>query len=127
MKNYYFNPKTQDLHIFDPETKEMLVLESIEGIRVLTTSEVDRAVREDTEYKNHNWDPVTGKAKKNGGKHVKQKAAKLEKKGGKWKCKNCGELGYSAKTCKNPEKLPDQEIKNIVNEERALEPICASP
>ena len=42
MKNYYFNPKTQDLHIFDPEKKEMLVLERIEGIRVLTTTDIDR-------------------------------------------------------------------------------------
>jgi hypothetical protein len=42
MKNYYFNPKTQDLHIFDPDNKEMLVLERIEGIRVLTSSEISR-------------------------------------------------------------------------------------
>ena len=59
MKNYYFNPKTQDLHIFDPETKEMLVLERIEGIRVLTTSEIDRPVREDTSMLSMSLSPGT--------------------------------------------------------------------
>jgi hypothetical protein len=41
MKNYYYNPKTQDLTIFDTETKEMLVLERLLGVRVLTTSDLD--------------------------------------------------------------------------------------
>jgi len=98
MKNYYFNPKTQDLHIFDAGTKEMLVLERIEGIRVLTSSEIDHPVKEEKEYKNHNWNPATGKAKK----HRKAKAAKQPKTKGKWTCKNCGERGHSAKTCTKP-------------------------
>jgi len=39
MKNSQYNPKTRDLTIFDPETKEMLVLERIEGMRVLSSSD----------------------------------------------------------------------------------------
>jgi hypothetical protein len=125
MKNYYFNPKTQDLHIFDPEAKEMLVLERIEGIRVLTSSEIDRPVREDTEYKKHNWNPVTGKAKKfeKRAKSASKPAKKSTRAARKLMCKNCGGEGHFAKTCKNPAKLPASEIGNIVQEERAIEPI----
>ena len=32
MKHYYFNPKTQDLTIFDTESKDLMVLERILGI-----------------------------------------------------------------------------------------------
>jgi hypothetical protein len=109
MKNYYFNQKTQDLMIFDTESREMLVLERIEGIRVLTSSELrspggDEPVKK---WSNSVWDPTTGKAGYKGQrlkKAKKVKAAKPAKKGGKWKCKNCGELGHGAKTCKNPQR-----------------------
>jgi hypothetical protein len=105
-----------------------MVLERIVGIRVLTSSELESPTDEPVKHwKNSAWDPKDGKARPNydGPSHGAKKTVKPEKKakGGKWKCKNCGELGHSAKTCKNPAKLPDQEIKNIVNEERAIEPI----
>lgn len=164
MKNYYYNPKTQDLMIFDTESNQIDVLEVLRGIRVITSSEMrnpngDEPVKH---WANAVYNPKDGKAhpdykgsaarekkesayEKELAKAKKRKCGKCGKSGhrsdncgkfvsdsptakkkgrsGKWKCKNCGELGHSAKTCKNPAKLPDQEIKNIVSEERALEPI----
>ena len=75
-------------------------------------------------WKNSAWDPREGKAGYKG-QRVK-KAATPAKKGGRWKCKNCGELGHSAKTRKNlpkqspplPKELPDEEIEKIAREER---------
>lgn len=82
MKNYYFDPKSQDLYIFDPSAKEMLVLERIVGVHVLTSSEIERPIREEDEYHNHNWNAGTGKAKK----IVKvERRARL--------CKVCGKPG----------------------------------
>jgi len=148
MKNYYYNQKTQDLTIFDTETKELLVLERLLGIRVLTSSDLENPGGNEPvkKWKNHNWDPVSGKAKKHPKKartcgkcgkagHRSDKctetkrAAKTGKKRGTKTCKNCGEPGHMAKTCKNPakvvpplpEKLPDEEIENIAREERAEE------
>jgi hypothetical protein len=65
MKNYYYNPKTQDLMIFDTESNQIDVLEVLKGIRVITSSEMrnpdgDEPVKQ---WKNHNWDPAAGKAK----------------------------------------------------------------
>jgi hypothetical protein len=43
------------------------------------------------------------------GRHYKKrnpKAVEPAKKGGKWKCENCGEFGHGAKTCKNGQSLP---------------------
>jgi hypothetical protein len=113
MKNYYYNPKTQDLMIFDTESNQIDVLEVLKGIRVITSSEMrnpdgDEPVKH---WKNSVWDPEDGKAHPNydgPSRHARQKkVANPEKKGrsGKWKCKNCGELGHSAKTCKNPAKV----------------------
>jgi hypothetical protein len=42
MKNYYYNPKTQDLTIFDTESKDLLVLERLLGVGVLTSSDLER-------------------------------------------------------------------------------------
>jgi len=106
MKHYYFNPKTQDLTIFDTESKDLMVLERILGIRVLTSSDLDSPGGDEPvkHWKNSNWEPKAGKAGYKG--EIAAKAAKREKKaekrGGKWKCKNCGELGHSAKTCTKP-------------------------
>jgi hypothetical protein len=107
MKNYYFNPKTQDLHIFDPESKEMLVLERIEGIRVLTSSEIDKPVREESEYRNHNWDPDSGKARPSHRVAKSDGAPKAKRAARTAHCKNCGADGHFAKTCKNPPKTVD--------------------
>lgn len=162
MKHYYFNPKTQDLSIFDTESKDLMVLERIVGIRVLTSSELDSPIDEPVKHwKNSVYNPEDGKAHSdyNGSsprvksesayekeltKAKKRKCGKCGKTGhrsdncdkfvsdspapakkarsGKWKCKNCGELGHSAKTCKNPTKLPDAEIENILKAERAEDP-----
>jgi hypothetical protein len=40
VKNYYFNPKTHDLLIFDTEGNEIVVLERMTGIHVFTSSEL---------------------------------------------------------------------------------------
>jgi hypothetical protein len=65
MKNYCYNPKTQDITIFDTETKEILVLERLLGIRVLTTSDLESPGGDEPvkKWKNHDWDPAAGKAK----------------------------------------------------------------
>ena len=102
-------------------------------------------------WKNSNWDPKAGKAGYHGEKAGKAhksptckkcgekghrsnhctdgKSGKKVRSGRQWTCKNCGELGHSAKTCKNPptagaapsEKLPDQQIDEIVRVERAAQ------
>jgi hypothetical protein len=132
MKNYYYNPKTQDLTIFDTESKEMLVLERLLGIRVITSSELDDPTPGDERkaYSNFNYDPKTGKAN-NRGEHKKwvpKKTHIAKKRAGRVStCKNCGEQGHFAKTCKNPPKqsppplpkeLPDEEVTKIAREER---------
>lgn len=93
MKLYYFNPKTQDLHIFDPTSKEMMVLERIEGIRVLTSSEVDRPVDDDGK-----------RTRPRGPKSETEQLAPSRKRASRTAhCKNCGQDGHFAKTCKNSE------------------------
>jgi len=47
MKNYYYNPKTQDLMVFDNTTNEMEILEVLKGIRVITSSEIMRPTDDD--------------------------------------------------------------------------------
>lgn len=146
MKNYYYNPKTRDLTIFDTESKEMLVLERIEGIRVLTSSEIDQPGGDEPvkHWRNSAWDAENGKA---GYKGQRRKAAKAaakkcgychktdhrgkdcpdkptgKKSGRTFTCKNCGEQGHIAKTCKKeprsaPPQLPDSAIQEIAREER---------
>jgi Zinc knuckle len=129
MKNYYYNPKTRDLMIFDAETKEMMVLERIEGIRVVTSSEIDRPGGDEPvkKWRNSDWDPEAGRArygrrptgddaprKKCGychetthrGKDCPNKAPvksygelKTIEVKRVMKCKNCGKPGHFAKTC----------------------------
>lgn len=147
MKNYYYNPKTRDLTIFDTESKEMLVLERIEGIRVLTSSEIDHPTGEPVKHwANSAYDPGTGKAGYRGERA--RKAVKPKKKCGYChstehrgkdcpkkpgssrpksarviKCHKCGETGHIAKTCTKaaPPQLPDSEIENIVKTEREID------
>ena len=130
MKNYYFNPKTQDLMIFDSSTNQIDVLEVLKGIRVITSSEMQHPEGDEPvkHWKNSSWDPEIGKA---GYKGERLKKAKKAKTKGKWTCKNCGERGHSAKTCKNPQRplppplskeLPDKEVQKIAEEERTIEP-----
>jgi hypothetical protein len=141
MKNYYYNPKTQDLMIFDTENNSIDVLEVLRGIRVITSSEIHGAWSGKSGSEDFNQEAPVKVYKKRLSKANKRKCGKCGKpghrsdncekfvsdipaprkkaKGGKWKCKNCGELGHSAKTCKNPAKLPDAEIESIVKEERA--------
>jgi hypothetical protein len=130
MKNYYYNPKTQDLMIFDTEQNEILTLEKIVGIRVITTSEIRNPGGEEpvNHWKNGAYDPETGKVRK--GPSGKRRAApkplkkcgychstehrgkncpnkpstKKPKVKGTKVCNNCGEPGHMAKTCKNQPK-----------------------
>jgi hypothetical protein len=121
MKNYYYNPKTQDLMIYDSTTNEMDVLEVLRGIRVITSSEIQNPVDDDGHRTRPRFSdnkvgpkPGTRRAQSTCSKCGKKghrsnacpggQSAEPAKKGGKWKCKNCGELGHSAKTCKNPPK-----------------------
>lgn len=144
MKNYYFNPKTQDIMIFDTERNEIDVLEVLRGIHVITSSEIRGAWSGKNGSEDFNqeapvkaYKKIVAKAKRKCSKCGKpghqanscdkfvSDAPELRKKprSGKWKCKNCGELGHSAKTCKAPVRersLPENEIENIVSEERAL-------
>src|SRR5579884_3411293 len=108
MKNYYFNPKTQDLMIFDTSTNQIDVLEVLKGIRVITSSEMQNpdGIEPVRKWKNSVWDPKSGKARPQyGGRRKKAKSTKLARKGGKRACKNCGELGHLSKTCKNAPKV----------------------
>lgn len=102
MKHYYFNPKTQDIHIFDTESKELLVLERIIGVRVLTTSDIESAGDDEPvkHWKNSVWDPKSGVAR-DPGERKKRIAKKAMKRGGgrTITCKKCGEQGHFAKTC----------------------------
>lgn len=133
MKHYYFNPKTQDLHIFDTESKDLMVLERIAGIRVLTSSELDSPTDEPVKHwKNSVYDPKDGKAHpsydgpSNRARHVKKSEEPKKKStraARKLICKNCGKEGHFAKTCKNEPKLSDAEVESIVSEERVTEPL----
>lgn len=149
MKNYYYNPKTQDLTIFDTESKDLLVLERLLGVRVLTTSDLEQPGGDEPvkKWKNHDYDPIVGKAKRHGrksstcskcgsvGHRSDNCLSNPAKKGGKWTCKNCGEKGHSAKKCPNPpakaaiktEELPPEEIQKIAQEERIEEPEVQEP
>lgn len=146
MKNYYFNPKTQDLMVFDVESHTIDVLEVLKGIRVITSSEMrsgwdgkndSEAFNQEAPVKTYKKQLAIAKNRRCGkcGKqgHRSDNCEKFVsnlpkhvKKGrsGKWKCKNCGELGHSAKTCKAEPKqteLPAKEIENIVAAERSIE------
>ena len=144
MKNYYYNPKTQDLLIFDTEGNEILVLERMTGIRVFTSSELkdpapvshDQDFNQEAPVKVYKKyvakdkkrkPPTCSKCGEKGHRsHLCPNGKSGGKKGGKWKCKNCGELGHSAKTCTKPavapaapsEELPANEIDKIAREER---------
>jgi hypothetical protein len=59
MKNYYFNPKTHDLLIFDTESNTIDVLKVLKGIRVITefggpdgtgTLAIERLLRAEGEF-----------------------------------------------------------------------------
>jgi hypothetical protein len=134
MKNYYYNPKTQDLTIFDTESKEMLVLERLLGVRVLTTSDLDSPGGDEPvkKWKNHDRDADAGKAKRyyktrkpKAEKPAKTRAARV------LTCKKCGGEGHFAKTCKNtpvqssplPKELPDEEVTKIAREEQEATPL----
>ncbi|MGB6690109.1 MAG: hypothetical protein WBE76_19905 [Terracidiphilus sp.] len=77
MKKYYYNPKTQDLMIFDTEHNEIDVLEVLKGIHVITSSEIRGA-----------W------SGKNGSEDFNQEAPvkvyKKHLKASKRKCGKCG-------------------------------------
>jgi hypothetical protein len=114
MKHYYFNPKSQDLHIFDTESKDLMVLERIVGIRVLTSSELDRPTDEPVKHwANSAYDPKDGKAHPNyDGPSNRAKRAKksiepkekVARAARKLMCKKCGRESHFAKTCTNPPK-----------------------
>jgi hypothetical protein len=105
MKNYYYNLKTQDLMIFDTESKEMLVLERLLGVRVLTTSDLDTPGGDEPvkHWKNAVWEPKSGKARPNYGGAKAKKTASAKKRATRVSiCKKCGGQGHFAKTCKKP-------------------------
>ena len=88
---YYFNQKTEDFVILDSTTREVTILEKLEGIRVITSSEMANPTHEPKKYKNHNWDSVSGKARK----YTKKPKAERKKSA----CKVCGKTGHNRKTC----------------------------
>lgn len=114
MKNYYYNPKSRDLTIFDTETKELLLLERIEGIRVLTSSELDHPTSEPVEkWHNNGYDPESGKSryglKKRSGKGMEE----YVKKANGYRCSICGKTGHSMRTCDVPKNAPALEVKRL--------------
>jgi hypothetical protein len=127
MKNYYYNPKTQDLMIFDSTTNEIDVLEVLRGIRVITSSEIQNPVDDD----GHKTRPRFSDEKvgpKPGRKRGPKPASAKTRKPRVIVCKNCGEKGHFTKTCKNApvqsppppasKDLPDEEVTKIAREER---------
>ncbi len=140
MLNYYFNQKSQDLVIFDTEKREVLVLEVLRGIRVLTSSEMQHPAY-DTEWSNSAYDPVSGKAKRssptckhcgeeghrsNHCPHGKKAQTQRPAKRAKRVCKTCGGNIHGRGTCtmkgrvEQPEQLPNTGIEQIPTEEALL-------
>jgi hypothetical protein len=127
MKNYYYNPKTQDLMIFDTSSNQIDVLEVLRGIRVITSSEIQNPVDDDGHKTRPRFsDEKTGP--KPGKKRGPKPASAKSRKPRVIVCKNCGEEGHFAKTCKNApaqrpppptsKELPDEEVTKIAREER---------
>lgn len=152
MKNYYYNQKGGELAIYDTETKELLLLERIVGLRVFTSSELENpknggdSVLGSTDFNEgrrpvRQWGGRLPRAKKgvkkcgychktdHRGKDCPNKPGPKKKEPTAKRtttCKNCGEKGHIAKTCKNaprsaPPQLPESEIQEIVKEERQIE------
>ena len=82
MKNYYYDPKSRELMIFDTESNEILRLEVISGIHVITSSEI----KHPTNF--HESDV----ARERGGGGERR---------GKRHCKKCGEAGHRSDNCPN--------------------------
>jgi len=109
MKNYYFNPQNRDLIIYDTDAQDVQIVERIEKVRVWVKGEVrlgdfdgenpndtpERAFASRGLYTNHNLPKKSAASK--------EKPAPKES-DGKMHCKNCGEPGHFAKTCKAPRK-----------------------
>ncbi len=132
MKTYYYNQKTQDLCIYDTETRELLLLEKIIGLRVFTSSELGKPVNgSDNIIGSTDFNEGGGEMNQFG--RTKRRKTKMKcgycrktdhngkdcpnkpgraaktKRSGKRACRNCGELGHLAKTCKNaPRSAPPQ-------------------
>ena len=70
--------------IFDTESNEILTLEKIVGIRVITSSEIRRPVDNDGGRTRPRAEKPTGRRKK--GERI---------------CKKCGQPGHMKKTCPN--------------------------
>jgi hypothetical protein len=92
MKQYYLNPKTRDLLIFDDQESDITIVERIEKVRVWVKGEIKlgdfdgpnrgKTVEDDDErggYTNSNYDPKNGKVRK----QRKQQT-----------CKKCGKPGH---------------------------------
>ena len=85
MKNYYFNPKTHDLLIFDTEGNEIVVLERMTGIRVFTSSELRDPAQVSRDLDFNQEPPVKG--------------YKEQLKATKRKCVKCGKPGHRSDSC----------------------------
>lgn len=82
MIRYYYNPKTEDLIIFDPEG-EMLVLGRLK-VRVLVGPDVEVGMKERD-------NDLRGQLVNTGKTRGKRKPGQ---------CSNCGEVGHRKDSCK---------------------------
>jgi hypothetical protein len=97
MKNYYLNPKTRDLIVHDTEEDEVIIIQAIKTVKVWIGGEIKmgdfdvppnrgRTIEDEIEnggYKNHNYDPKSGRAK--------TKKPRI--------CKACGKPGHRSDNC----------------------------
>ena len=78
--NYYQNPKTRDLILYDSESGEIFVIEHIEKVHVMVGSEVQQGDFKSSRKQPMNYDILDGEEK--------YQNYNLKKRKG-WKCPDC--------------------------------------